>query len=127
MPVRSARDDQRRLITRTLTDPVVFEELCVEIDRQWADQAWDYATLYDARALTEAVPLSILGRLSAYIDVVGGGRSRGPIGVVIPPRAAMLRSGIAYAAVVAGRTGEMEILLNEAQLDAWLARHTPRR
>jgi hypothetical protein len=126
MPISSAVDHQRRLITHTLNDPLMFGELQAAIDQQWADALWTYAVLYDARTLTDALPLEALQRLSAHIDVIGGGRPRGPVGIVIPARAEMLRTGIAYASG-AGPTRDSEVMMNEEQLTAWLARHAIRR
>jgi hypothetical protein len=126
MPISSEVDHERRLIRHSLTDPLVFEDLCASIDRQWADQVWAYAVLYDARALAAAVPMGELRQLSGYIESVGLGQTRGPVGVFIAARAEMLRSGMAYASGT-GRARDLEILLNQGQMDAWLDRHTIRR
>ena len=47
MPIAVARDDERRCITVEVTDPWSVEEIAVAIDRQIADRAWSYGTLYD--------------------------------------------------------------------------------
>jgi hypothetical protein len=126
MPISAAVDHQRRLITNTATDPVTFEDMCAAIDRQWADQTWAYAVLWDARALAAAAPMSELQRLSVYTEGVGAGHKRGPAGIVITPSGNTVRTGIAYASGPA-RSRDLEILLNQGQVVAWLARHAIRR
>lgn len=126
MPISSAVDHQRRLITHTQTDPMTFEDMRAAIDRQWADQTWAYAVLWDARALAASVPMSELRRLSVYIEGVGSGHTRGPVGIFIAPSADTVRTGIEYASG-SGHSRELEILLNQGQVDAWLARHAIRR
>jgi hypothetical protein len=126
MPISSAVDHQRRLITHTQTDPLTFEDMRAAIDRQWASQTWAYAVLWDARALSAAVPMSELRRLTVYIDGVGLGHTRGPVGIFIAASAEMLRSGIEYASGTE-RSRDLEVLMNQGQVDAWLARHAIRR
>jgi hypothetical protein len=126
MPIRSAVDHQQRLITHTATDPVTFEDMRAAIERQWADQTWTYAVLWDARALAAPMPMSDLRRLSVYIEGVGSGQKRGPAGIFITPSADTVRTGIEFASASA-RSRELEILLNQGQVDAWLARHAIRR
>ena len=126
MPIDYQRDDQRRLITVTLTDPFTLDELLRQTDRQWAEHAWEYAVLYDTRAVSSATPPVELQQLVEHTLVVGAGQPRGPIGVAIPPRPEVLRRGLQLAEL-AGPRREIEILLNEAQVNAWLTRHAPRR
>ena len=126
MPISTDVDAHRRLITRTLTDPVTFDDLRAEIDQQWADQTWTYAMLYDARALSLPLTLDDLRRLSNHADLVSGGRPRGPMGIVIAPRAELIRSGLEYAAD-GGRSRDLEVLLSQGQVDAWLVRNARRQ
>src|ERR1700674_4937900 len=51
MPIVYERDDARRLITVTLTEPYAVEDIFGAIDRQAAEDTWDYAMLYDLRAV----------------------------------------------------------------------------
>jgi len=37
MPIDYQRDDRRRLITVTVTEPFAFDELLNQTDRQWAE------------------------------------------------------------------------------------------
>jgi hypothetical protein len=126
MPTSYERDDHRRLITITLTDPFRVEELFDRVDQQWAEQVWLYAVLYDARTIAVPAPPSELQRLTQHVQVVGNGQRRGPVGVVIPRRADMLRGGIQLSTASAP-FNDLEILLNDAQVDVWLARHALRR
>ena len=126
MPISSEVDHQRRLITHTQTDPLTFEDMCAAIDRQWADQAWTYAVLWDARALAAAPPMSELRRLSLYTERVGAGHTRGAVGIFIAPRADTVRTGIDYASG-SGHSRDLEVLMNQGQVDAWLDRHAIHR
>ena len=49
MPTTYGRDDQRRLITVTVTEPYSIDEIISAIDRQVAEDAWAYAMVYDLR------------------------------------------------------------------------------
>jgi hypothetical protein len=122
MPIDYQRDDRRRLITVTVTEPFSFDDLLDQVDRQWAEQAWDYAVLYDARTNEHFSPPTDVERLVERVRVVGGGRRRGVVGLAIPPRPDMLRSGLRVG-TQSGRASEIEVLLTEAQLADWLARH----
>jgi hypothetical protein len=124
MPIDYQRDDRRRLITVTLTEPFSFDELLSQTDRQWAEDTWDYAVLYDSRASQRISPPDELQQLVEHTRILGGGRPRGPVGVAIPARPEMFRSGLALAKL-SGPLRDIEILLNDAQVEAWLVRHAP--
>ena len=126
MPIAYHRDDRRRLVTVTLTEPFSLEELLQQTDRQWAEDTWEDAVLYDTRAARHVTPASELQQLLEHTQVVGGGRARGPVGVAIPPRPEMLRSSLEFTKV-SGPSRDIEILLNDAQLEAWLVRHASGR
>jgi hypothetical protein len=125
MPIEYQRDDRRRLITVTLTEPYSFDELLNQTDRQWAEHTWEYAILYDSRAIAHIPPASELQQLVARRLVVGGEHPRGPVGVAIPPRPDMFRSLLQFAKLSGPR--DLEVLLTDGQLEAWLTRHAPRR
>jgi hypothetical protein len=59
MPILYECDHGRRLITATFTEPHTVEEVLDVIDRQMADNAWEYAThlstLDEARQITARV------------------------------------------------------------------------
>jgi hypothetical protein len=126
MPIDYRRDDLRRLITVTVTEPFSFYELLSVTDRQWAEDTWEYAVLYDSRATEHLYPESELHELLTRTQVVGGGRPRGPVGVAIPARPEMFSSGLQLS-TLAGPKRDIEILLTVPQVDAWLVRHAARR
>ena len=126
MPIDYQRDDRRRLITVTLTDPFSSDELASQTDRQWADGAWDYAILYDSRATREIRPPEEIQQIIDHTRSVGGEHPRGPVGVAIPPRPELLRRGLELADRSRPRR-DIEILLSETQVTSWLLRHAARR
>jgi hypothetical protein len=126
MPIEYRRDDSRRLITVTMTDPFTFDDLLSPTERQWAEQTWDYAALYDSRGSQHIPPPVEIQQLVDHTRIVGGGRSRGPVGVAVPLRPEAVRGGLEMLRVSEpGR--EIEFLLNQAQVGAWLTRYAPRR
>jgi hypothetical protein len=50
MPITYERDDSRRLITVTVTEPYAVEDILGVIDRQAAEGTWMYALLYELHA-----------------------------------------------------------------------------
>jgi hypothetical protein len=126
MPIDYQRNDSRRLITVTLTEPYAFDDLLNQTDRQWAEDTWEYAVLYDGRATEHVVPAQRLQLIVDRVRSVGGGRPRGPAGVAIPARPDMFRFGL-HLAKLSGPLRDIEILLSDAQLESWLSRHARRR
>jgi hypothetical protein len=126
MPIDYERDDGRRLITVTLTDPFSFDQLLGQTSRQWAEHTWEYAVLYDSRGTRQVTPASEFQQLLNHTQVVGGGRPRGPVGVAILAQPEVFRHGLQLAQLP-GPLRDIEILLNDAQIEAWLTRHAPRR
>ena len=124
MPIDYQRDDDRRLITLTFTDPFTFEEALSQADRQSAEGTWEYAVLYDLRAIARVASASQMQEGLSHTEHVGGGRARGPVGVAIRPRSEIFASGLHYAKAVGARR-EVEILLTATQIDAWIARSAP--
>ena len=77
------RDDARRRITVTIVGPARLEDLTAVIERQAAEDVWQYAMLYDVRAV--AAPLSVdatrrLVTLVAQLTLAHG--ERGPVAIV---------------------------------------------
>jgi hypothetical protein len=123
MPIEYQRDDRRCLITVTLIDPFTFGELLSQTDRQWSEDTWGYAVLYDTRASLHVIPAAELQQLVEHTRTVGAGRPRGPVGVMIPPR--RLRGGLALAKL-SGPLRDLEVLMNDAQVEAWVTRNVRR-
>ena len=68
MPVAYERDNDRCLITATLTEPASMVEFVSVVERQAAEDTWDYALLYDLRGLTIHAHSSVA--LQQFIDRV---------------------------------------------------------
>ena len=121
MPIAYERDDSRRLITVTATEPYAVGDILSAIDRQAAEDTWGYAVLYDLRAvqvLTDAGAQRLVDRVKA----VGGARQRGPVGMAIGTQAEQFRRGLQYSELT-GKIADVEVLLTTAQLDDWLGRN----
>jgi hypothetical protein len=126
MPIDYQRDDSRRLIMVTLTDPFSLDDVLSVTDRQWAEDVWEYAVLYDSRRNYRVGPSNEIQQIVDHTHVVGGGRPRGPVGVAISPRPDILKRGMQLTQA-AGPRRDVEILLNDAQIEAWVTRNAPRR
>jgi hypothetical protein len=125
MPITYVRDDQRRLITVTVTEPYSVDDIRNAIDRQAADDAWGYAMFYDLRAVTLVWTEAALQQIADRVKVLGGGRERGPVGMAVGPGSEQFRMGLMYTRLT-GRLETVEVLLTEAQRDDWLARNARR-
>jgi len=126
------RDDGKRLISATMTDPISIEDFVDAIERQAAEDTWSYALLYDLRGATMTSSSSDT-RLEQFVDrvqVLGAGRTRGPVAAVVALRPDMVRSVLLAAQRTVGRLG-FEMLMTPQQTEDWLARNarggSPRR
>ena len=124
MPIAYQRDDQRRLITVTLTEPCSVDDISSLIDRQAGEGTWTYSLFYDLRAMTDASTEADLRQLAERVKVAGGDHERGPVGVAIRPRPALFLLGLMYAKLM-NESVTVEVLLTAAQIDAWLVRNAP--
>jgi hypothetical protein len=125
MPVAYARDDQRRLITVTVTEPYSLGDILSVIDRQAAEDTWGYAILYDLRAVTRLSTEADLQQMADRVKVVGSGRERGPVGMAFASEPEQFRMGLVYTRL-ARTLEDVEALLTAAQRDDWLARNARR-
>jgi hypothetical protein len=124
MPIAYQRDDQRRLIFVTATEPCSLDDLCSVIDRQAGEDSWEYALLYDLRAMTDASTEVDLQQIAERVKAVGSGRDRGPVGIAIRARPALFLLGLMYAKLIKEFV-TVEVLLTAVQIDAWLVRNAP--
>jgi hypothetical protein len=85
MPITYERDDHRRLITVTVTDPYSVNEILGTIDRQAAEHTWEYALLYQLSAVTRMPTEGDARQCADRIKAVGGGRACGPAGLMVGP------------------------------------------
>jgi hypothetical protein len=124
MPITYQRDDQRRLIIVTVTEPCSVDDISSVIDRQSREDTWEYALLYDLRAMTDASTEADLQQIAERVKVAGGGRERGPVGIAIRARPALFLLGLMYTKLIKEFV-TVEVLLTAAQIDAWLVRSAP--
>jgi hypothetical protein len=122
MPIAYQRDDRRRLITVTVTEPWSVDDISSVIDRQACEDTWEYALLYDLRTLTDASTEADLQRIAERVTAIGGERERGPVGIAIRPRPALFLLGLMYSELLKDVV-DVEVLLTAAQIDAWLRRN----
>lgn len=123
MPIAYERDDQRRLITVTVTEPYSPDEVLGVIGRQEAEGTWGHAMLYDLRSVTRPATDADLRQMADRVKVIGGGRERGPVGIAIRPQPALFLVFLTYTRSVEDLVS-LEVLLTAAQIDAWLARNS---
>ena len=124
MPIAYQRDDQRRLITVTVTEPYSVNDVSSLIDRQAGEDTWEYALLYDLRAMTDASTGADLQKLAERVKMAGGERERGPVGIAIRARPALFLLGLMYTKLIKEFV-TVEVLLSAVQIDAWLVRNAP--
>ena len=124
MPIAYQRDDHRRLITVTVTEPYTVDDILGVIDRQTRENTWEYALFYDMQAVTETSTETDLQLIAERVKVVGGGRERGHVGIAIRARPALFLQGLMYAKLTREFV-DVEVLLTAAQIDSWLARNAP--
>ena len=96
MSIAYQRDDQRWLITVTVTEPCTVNDISSVIDRQAAEDTWEYALLYDLRAITDASAEAALQQLAEGVKVTVGERERGPVGIAIRARPAVFLLALMY-------------------------------
>jgi hypothetical protein len=124
MPIAYQRDDQRRLIVVTVTEPCPVNDISSVIDRQAGEDTWEYALLYDLQAMTDASTEADLQLLLNRVKEVRGERERGPVGIAIRARPALFLLGLMYTKLIKEFV-TVEVLLTAAQIDTWLVRNAP--
>jgi hypothetical protein len=100
MPIAYQRDDQRRLMTVTVTEPCSVDDISSVIDPQPGEDTWEYALLYDVRAMTDASTEAGLRQIAERMKVVSGGRERGPVAIAIRARPALFLLGLMYTKLI---------------------------
>jgi hypothetical protein len=123
MPITYERDDERRLITATVTEPLSVDDILGAIDRQAAEGTWEYAILYDQRGSTHVPTEADLEQMAEQVMVAGRGRTRGPVGIAIRPDPALFLVGLTYTKLTK-ELMNVEVLLNAAQIELWLSRNS---
>jgi hypothetical protein len=124
MSITYKRDDQRHLITVTMTEPCSVDDILTAIDRHSAEDTWAYAILYDLRGVSDMSAEADLQQIAERVKVAAGGRERGPVGIAIRARPALFLLALTYTRLTR-ESVTVEVLLSVAQTDAWLARNAP--
>jgi hypothetical protein len=125
MPFRLERDDDRRLVTVTVTEPFTQNDFFAVLDRHAEEDTWQHALLFDGRALAEDLwvdPASV----KAHIVKAGAGKAPGPIAVIIGPHPDRFREALRHPGRIAGFE-DFEVLITPEQVENWIRRHTHRR
>jgi hypothetical protein len=125
MPITYERDDNRRLITLTATDPYSIDNILSVIERQAAEDTLGYAMFYDLRSVQDTSVLKGLQQIADRVGMVGGGRARAPVGVAILARPELFLAGLMYAELTR-EIMDVEVLLTAPQIDDWLSRNARR-
>ena len=121
MPIVTTRDDERRRITVTVSDPWSAEEIAVSLEHQLTDRAWKYGTLYDVRGASvipaEPDVLWLVKQAQQHIARHG---ARGSVAVLIEPgiTGTQLQQYSEYAAAQSRML--LRVFVDEAEANAWL-------
>jgi len=126
MPLDFDRDDRRRLVTMTLTEPYSADDLVEAIERLAHEDVWGYAAFYDLRGITRLPAEVDLEQIADRVKAVGGGDQRGPVGIAIRAQPALFLASLTYSHLTKEFMA-VEVLLTAAQVDAWMVRNAQRR
>jgi hypothetical protein len=120
MPFTYERDDQRRLISVTMRDPMTFEETLSVVDRQLADGAWSYSLLYDARVMISHATPADARRLLDHVEQLAAEHGpRGPVALVTRDPAVI--AAVQRYAFSASKTNiDVQVFWDVDDAEAWL-------
>jgi hypothetical protein len=124
MPIAYERDDARRLIIVTVTEPYAVGDILETIDRQAAENTWEYAMLYEMQAAMTIAADS--QQIANHVERVAGGHERGPVGIAMSGDPEQFRRGLKYTELTR-KIATVEVLLTATQREDWLARCARRR
>ena len=84
MPVQYVRDDAKRRITLTVSDPLTLEERIAAVEHQLDDGAWRYGLVIDARRMASFTPQLTEMQAAALrlAELVAAHGPRGPVALV---------------------------------------------
>jgi hypothetical protein len=126
MPILYERDDQRRLIIATITEPYSVDDVLSVIDRQATEDTWQYAMLYDLRGATHLNTEAEAQQIADHVKVMSARGARGPVAMAISANPEQFRQGVKFAEVTRNIV-TLEVLLTAAQVEDWMARNAQRR
>jgi hypothetical protein len=130
MPLQYVRDDARRRIRITVTDPLLVADMICSVERQLSDRTWTYGLLVDLRAPivppTSSEMQSFATRVSELVAEHG---RRGPIALIArDPRVVSPAQRLAFTAqntVIAGQTESIEVFWDVQDGQRWLDEQDP--
>ena len=123
VPVIYSRDDRRRRIVVGTVGYVSPEDILQVVERQAAEGAWGYATIYDSSAGVNSPKGDDMRRLVLRIgELTALHGPRGPVALVVDS-ATMAKAGLAYRKMgeLTGMNFQIFPTLNDAE--EWLAQH----
>jgi hypothetical protein len=128
MSIAYNRDRALKRIVVGVSGEVSMDDLIAVVNRQAADDAWEYALLYDLRdAPVLHVDADDIRRLVEYVRSAGVGRApRGPVAVVATEPA---HFGLArmYSMLAEDARLEVEVFRTLEEAEQWLASRLARR
>ena len=119
MPFSFERDDARRRIRVTLSDPLTDAEIIAVIDRQREERAWAYGMLCDTRPLHHPPSRSIARLAIEHVtDITKRLGRRGPVAVVA--LRGMVGPSEAYAFESHQHGRDVQVFWSIEDADQWL-------
>jgi hypothetical protein len=123
MPVSYARDDTRRRVVITVQGAVQTSEMLTVIERQRAEDTWNYGTLFDLRRVeghpTVAELRDLMRQASAHAPAAW---RPGPV-ALLATEATLYNRLCTYAALTQGKL-TLEVFRDLDEADRWLATQT---
>ena len=84
MPFQYVRDDTKRRIRATLTDPLTVDDLIALVEHQLEDATWRYGMVIDARSVRVFTfkPIEMQQFVARVRALIGAHGPRGPVAIV---------------------------------------------
>jgi hypothetical protein len=120
MEITYRRDDRRGRIVASAFGDMSLAALGTMIERQIADAAWTYALLFDARAVTAALPDDDILALVDHVRALSAANGpRGPVAIVTRDRT-LGRKLLRYARLVARFGVRFQVFDGVTPAERWL-------
>jgi hypothetical protein len=122
VPVQYERDDVRRRVVITVQGAIQTSDMLTAIERQRAEDTWNYGTLFDLRRVAGHPTVAELRDLMSQASVhpIAAGRP-GPI-ALLATEPSLYNRLCTYAALTQG-TLTLEVFRDVDDADHWLATH----
>jgi hypothetical protein len=119
MSLHYFRDDLRRRIKITLTSPVSVAELFESLERQFAENAWRFGVLADARLMSRALEIDDIRVLVSLVRAfVAAHGPRGPVAFVAR-QSQVISAGQLYR-MFGGEPDSLEVFWDLQEAERWL-------